>query len=120
MTTREIADMSLALAEAFANALEHGCAGLPAHRCHIHVCFMPNPTGFAIEIRDHGPGFGVPLDDGPALPDRGDGGGLNLMRSLVHDLCIDRHHGDTVITMHHAYSLTSRDPSAWTLSTSAT
>ena len=105
MTMVEMESMKLAVGEAFANALEHGCSDLPAHLRHIHVGFLPQPTEFIVEVRDHGNGFIPPSDDEPAPdPEQPRCRGLHLMRNLVHGVDIDRRRDDTVVTLRLEYS----------------
>ncbi len=104
MTMPEIEDMKLALGEAFTNALEHGCAGLAQERCHVHVGFFPQTTGFTIEVRDHGRGCPSPAEDGLSEPSGLHGRGILLMRNLVSDMGIERRKNSTVVTLHTAYS----------------
>lgn len=104
MTMTEIEDMKLALGEAFANALEHGCDGLPDDQRHIHVGFSPGTAGFTIEVRDHGNGFHVPSGSDVSRPLEVRRRGIQLMRHLVSDVHIERRKGNTVITLHLEYS----------------
>jgi len=104
MMMTEMEDMKLALGEAFANALEHGCEGLPADQCHIHVRFSPNTAGFTIEVRDHGNGFTTPCDGSVSQPLKVRRRGIQLMSNLVSEVHIQRRRSDTVITLHLEYS----------------
>jgi anti-sigma regulatory factor (Ser/Thr protein kinase) len=107
MTMAEIGEMKVALGEAFANAVEHGCKGLPDCQRHIHVSFFPQATGFTIEVRDHGKGFTAPTKAPQPLETRNKG--MHLIRNLVSDVDIERRRGDTVIILHTEYSLTFRN-----------
>lgn len=102
MSMPELESMKLAVSEAFSNALKHGCPGLPADRCHIHVCFLSEPTGFTVEIRDHGPGFALSAESRAQLEPQGRG--IELMSSLVSALDIRRRRDDTVVTLRIQYA----------------
>ncbi len=103
MTMDEMEDMKLAVCEAFNNATEHGCAGVPEDLRHIHVCFHPQTTGFRVEVRDHGPGFIMPPDDETPEPQGLRKRGLHLMRNLVSAVDVERRRDDTVVTLYQEY-----------------
>ena len=105
MTMAELEDMKLALGETFANALEVGCAGLPADRCHIHVVFLPQIAGFTTEVRVHGIGFAERNEDEKPLKLTY----REIIRNLVSDFDIERRKGDTVIILRTQYSLPFRN-----------
>ena len=86
-------DIFLALQEALANAMVHGCQGDPSKR--VHCTVEITPSSFSFVIRDPGQGFdtGNPADaaeDGTNLTEHGRG--IYLMRSLM-DKVSYRHKG---------------------------
>jgi anti-sigma regulatory factor (Ser/Thr protein kinase) len=79
-------DIFLALQEALANAVLHGCQndGAKTIRCLIEV----DPAAFTIVIRDPGPGFDVTAAEtaDPSANTTEHGRGICLMRSLMHSV----------------------------------
>lgn len=80
-------DIFLALQEALANAILHGCQGDPSK--HVHCTVEITPSSFSFVIRDPGLGFdtGNPADeaeDGTNLTEHGRG--IYLMRSLMDEV----------------------------------
>lgn len=88
-------DVLIALQEALANAVVHGCASDPAKtiRCTVEV----DDAEINIVIRDPGPGFdayaGNESEDGTNLTNHGRG--ILLMRSLMDEISY-RHQGSEV------------------------
>ncbi|KOV71558.1 MULTISPECIES: ATP-binding protein [unclassified Streptomyces] len=76
-------DLSVALSEACANAVEHGgdtARGAPeAYRVTAYL----DGEKCRIEVTDAGPGFARPQDPRPARPDAEHGRGLCLIRELA-------------------------------------
>lgn len=79
-------DIFVALQEALANAILHGCKndGAKSIRCRVEV----DPSAFTITIEDPGPGFDVAA---ALTADRSGnvtehGRGMCLMRSLINDI----------------------------------
>ena len=103
LTMTEIEEMKIALSEAFANALEHGCRTLSSDKAHIHVRLSPHPTEFVIEVRDHGSGFTLPDEHLPG-PDEVRSRGFHLMRGFMDYVGLERRRGDTIIVMRREYS----------------
>ena len=54
-------------------------------------------NGIVIEIEDDGPGFGEAMGHPGATMDDERGRGLQVVRALVDDFSVDRHHGRTTI-----------------------
>jgi serine/threonine-protein kinase RsbW len=83
--TEEI-DIFLALQEALANAVLHGCKNDGTKR--IRCCIEIDPSAFVIVVRDPGPGFDVPSTEAADLSANltGHGRGISLMRSLMNDI----------------------------------
>jgi serine/threonine-protein kinase RsbW len=86
-------DIFLALQEAMANAILHGCHDDPAKL--VHCTVEITPTAFEFTIRDSGDGF----DSGGAVESAEDGTnltqhgrGIFLMRSLMDEVTY-RHNG---------------------------
>jgi serine/threonine-protein kinase RsbW len=81
---QEEIDILLALQEALANAVLHGCQSDPSKtiQCRIDI----DPFAITIAVRDCGPGFDVAVVDtaGPNLT--GHGRGISLMRSLMDEV----------------------------------
>ncbi|MGA3055709.1 MAG: ATP-binding protein [Candidatus Korobacteraceae bacterium] len=79
-------DIFVALQEALANAVLHGCQndGAKTVRC----CIKIDPSAFVIVIRDPGPGFDLAATQtaGPRLNTTEHGRGICLMRSLMNDI----------------------------------
>ncbi len=79
-------DIFVALQEALANAVLHGCQndGSKTIRCWIEI----DPSAFMIVIRGPGPGFDVAATEAADLSvnTTGHGRGICLMRSLMHDI----------------------------------
>jgi serine/threonine-protein kinase RsbW len=88
-------DVLVALQEALANAVLHGCASDPTKtvRCTVDV----DDAEINIVIRDPGPGFdsysGSELEDGTNLTNHGRG--ILLMRNLMDEISY-HHHGSEV------------------------
>jgi serine/threonine-protein kinase RsbW len=85
-------EIELALTEALANAVEHGCGGDPDK--HVQVCVGCDPDrGLLIVIRDPGPGFDpsqVPSPvEGQQLFATG-GRGIYLINRLMDDVRYER------------------------------
>ncbi|MET9445998.1 ATP-binding protein [Streptomyces cinerochromogenes] len=76
-------DLSVALSEACANAVEHGgdaaCGASEAYRVTAYL----DGEKCRIEVADSGPGVARPLDPRPARPDAEHGRGLCLIRELA-------------------------------------
>jgi serine/threonine-protein kinase RsbW len=90
---QEQLDMLLALQEALANAILHGCQGDAAKlvRCTVDI----SPTAIEFTIRDPGPGFDSSSatdesEEGTNLTEHGRG--IFLMRSLMDEVTY-RHNG---------------------------
>ena len=81
-------EVELALTEALANAVEHGCAGDPGKRAQVCVGCDPE-RGLLIVVRDPGPGFDpsqVPSPvQGERLYSRG-GRGIFLINQLMDEV----------------------------------
>jgi serine/threonine-protein kinase RsbW len=79
-------DIFVALQEALANAVLHGCQndGTKTIRCWIEI----DPSAFMIVIRDPGPGFDVAATEtaGPSVNTTEHGRGICLMRSMMNDI----------------------------------
>lgn len=74
-------ELSLALSEACANAVEHG--GDPEHTDQYRVTVLLAGDMCRIEVTDHGPGFPVPGSLEPAPWSEAEcGRGLNLIEAL--------------------------------------
>ncbi len=90
-------DIMLALQEALANAILHGCGNDPDKRvrCVVEV----SPSAITVIVQDPGPGFdaGSAIDsteDGTNLTEHGRG--IYLMRSLMDEVSY-RHRGSEVV-----------------------
>lgn len=76
-------DLSVALSEACANAVEHGGdAALGASEAYRVTAYLDGEK-CRIEVADSGPGLARPLDPRPARPDAEHGRGLCLIRELA-------------------------------------
>ncbi|BCM68149.1 MULTISPECIES: ATP-binding protein [Streptomyces] len=76
-------DLSVALSEACANAVEHGGDAAPGVSEAYRVTAYLDGEKCRIEVADTGPGFARPLDPRPARPDAEHGRGLCLIRELA-------------------------------------
>jgi len=85
-------EVELALTEALANAVEHGCGGDP--RKHAQVCVGCDPDrALLIVIRDPGPGFDPSQVPSPVLGKRlyaTGGRGIYLINRLMDDVHYER------------------------------
>lgn len=85
-------DIMIALQEALANAVLHGCGNDPAKT--VHCTVQGDDAEISIVVRDPGPGFdaysGSDFEDGGNRTHHGRG--ILLMRSLVDELSY-HHHG---------------------------
>lgn len=97
LSTSRAAALRTAVAEAVANAIEHGNAGDPSLA--VHVSVHVDEDTLMVRVRDHGCGGGLPAR--PQVPDidaklRGEQGprgwGLFLIRHLVDELRVDAEH----------------------------
>ncbi len=84
-------DIMIALQEALANAVLHGCGGDPAKS--IHCTVAVDPAEIRIVVRDPGPGFDTSsasdeTEDGTNLTEHGRG--ILLMRSLMDEVSYRR------------------------------
>ncbi len=79
-------DIFVALQEALANAVFHGCQNDGAKT--IRCCIEIDPSAFVIVIRDPGPRFDVvaTATAGPSVNTTEHGRGICLMRSLMNDI----------------------------------
>jgi serine/threonine-protein kinase RsbW len=79
-------DILVALQEALANAVVHGCGNDPAKTVHCHV--QGDDAEINLAVRDPGPGFDVyagdEFEDGTNLTNHGRG--ILLMRSLMDEI----------------------------------
>jgi serine/threonine-protein kinase RsbW len=81
-------EIELALTEALANAVEHGCAGDPSKRAQVCVGCDPD-RGLLIVIRDPGPGFDPSQIPSPVVGERifaTGGRGIFLINRLMDDV----------------------------------
>ncbi|QTD99570.1 ATP-binding protein [Streptomyces cyanogenus] len=76
-------DLSVALSEACANAVEHGGDATPGASEAYRVTAYLDGEKCRIEVADSGPGFARPPDPRPARPDVEHGRGLCLIRELA-------------------------------------
>jgi serine/threonine-protein kinase RsbW len=85
-------EIELALAEALANAVEHGCAGDPSKQAQVCVGCDPE-RGLLIVVRDPGPGFDPSQVPSPVVGDRlfqTGGRGIFLINQLMDDVRYER------------------------------
>jgi len=85
-------DILLALQEALANAILHGCQSDASQL--VHCAVEISPSAIAFTIRDPGPGFDTGsatenTEDGTNLTQHGRG--IHLMRSLMDEVTYHRH-----------------------------
>ena len=81
-------EVELALTEALANAVEHGCAGDPSKQAQVCVGCDPD-RGLLIVIRDPGPGFDPSQVPSPVVGDQifsTGGRGIFLINRLMDDV----------------------------------
>ncbi|GGZ10022.1 ATP-binding protein [Streptomyces flaveolus] len=76
-------DLSVALSEACANAVEHGGDTARGASEAYRVTAYLDGEKCRIEVTDSGPGFARPQDPRPARPDAEHGRGLCLIRELA-------------------------------------
>jgi serine/threonine-protein kinase RsbW len=80
-------NLLVAIQEALANAVVHGCGNNPSETVHCHVeC---NDSAIAITVRDPGPGFDVAsLPDPTSMENLAEehGRGIFLLRSLMDEV----------------------------------
>jgi serine/threonine-protein kinase RsbW len=92
-------EIELALHEALANAVVHGCAADPEKS--VQVCAACDPTrGILIVVRDPGPGFDPAQVPSPVIGERifREGGrGIYLINQLMDE--VEFEHGGTEIRM---------------------
>lgn len=85
-------EIELALSEALANAVEHGCAGDLSKK--VQVCVGCDPQrGLLIVVRDPGPGFDPSQVPSPVVGDRlyeTGGRGIFLINQLMDDVRYER------------------------------
>ena len=91
-------DVLLALQEALANAILHGCKGStdPTVYCRVEI----DPSAFTIVVRDSGAGFNhevVSDSSEPGFNLSEHGRGISLMRSLMDE--VSYHQGGTEVRM---------------------
>ena len=83
-------DIFVALQEALANAVIHGCQNdnRKTIRCWVEI----DPSAFTIVIQDPGPGFDVAAAEtaGPSVNATPHGRGIHLMRSLMDEVSYRR------------------------------
>lgn len=99
-------DIFIALQEALANAVYHGCKNDPSKVIHGSVAI--DPAGFTISIRDPGPGFDVEAamqfnEGGRNLTEHGRG--ICLMRSLIDRVTFQ--HGGAEVCLRKLRTATS-------------
>ena len=81
-------EIELALTEALANAVEHGCAGDPRKKAQVCVGCDPD-RGLLIVVRDPGPGFDPSQVPSPVTGERifaTGGRGIFLINRLMDDV----------------------------------
>ncbi len=92
-------EVELALTEALANAVEHGCAGDPGKQ--VQVCVGCDPDrGLLIVVRDPGPGFDPSQIPSPVVGEqifRTGGRGIFLINQMMDDVRFA--HGGTEIRL---------------------
>lgn len=85
-------EIELALAEAIANAVEHGCAGDPTKS--VQVCVGCDPErGLLVVVRDPGPGFDPSQVPSPLAGERileSGGRGIFLINQLMDEVRFER------------------------------
>ncbi|MEU5250773.1 ATP-binding protein [Streptomyces longwoodensis] len=87
-------DLSVALSEACANAVEHGGAGAQGGGAEYRVTAYLDGEMCRIEVTDSGPGFaGGDATVRPARADAEQGRGLYLIRELADHVRIGNHSG---------------------------
>jgi len=87
------AQVALALEEALANAVVHGCGNDPAKRVRCYVG-CGRRSGVMIVVRDPGEGFDPASAASPLLPRRlmlEHGRGLHMIRELMDEVSFARH-----------------------------
>ena len=99
-------DIFIALQEALANAVYHGCKNDPSKVIYGSVAI--DPAGFTISIRDPGPGFDVEAatqfnEGGANLTEHGRG--ICLMRSLIDKVTFQ--HGGAEVCLRKLRTATS-------------
>ena len=100
-------EIGMALQEALANAILHGCKQNAALMVIVQV--ETNGEGATIVIRDPGPGFDVALVRDPASTDgraAESGRGLAMMRAYMDDVAFAR--GGSEVRMHKHWKAVQR------------
>jgi serine/threonine-protein kinase RsbW len=83
LTREQRDDIHLALGEALANAIRHGCPVTP-EGSHIHLRVRCSPERILLEVTDPGPGFDPSVIPEPDVFALNDGGmGLFFMRNVM-------------------------------------
>ncbi len=95
---QEEIDIFLALQEALANAVLHGCRNDPGKS--VQAWVQIDDAAISIVIRDPGVGFDLAKLNGSAaeLNLTGHGRGICLMRSLMDDVSFQRHGSEVHLT----------------------
>jgi len=96
-------NLRVALSEALANAIVYGNGLDPSKSVEVRVVIAS--PGFAVHVRDEGPGFDPTAVPDPTLPDRidrPDGRGLFLIRKLVDDVSFNDRGNAICMTLRRA------------------
>lgn len=91
LTREQAFELSMAVREAFVNALTHG-NGLD-HRKKVRLSFRAGAEGVRVCVGDEGPGFDLGQAPDPLRPEnltRPEGRGVFLMRSYVDEIEVRR------------------------------
>ncbi len=86
-------EVGLALTEALANAVRHGCKNDPTKTVHCRVSLEPG-RALLIVVRDSGPGFDPDAIPNPMEGDninRDHGRGIYMIRQLMDEVHYERH-----------------------------
>lgn len=102
-------EVGMALQEALANAIIHGCRRDP--RCSVTVRIQCDRSGASITVQDSGPGFEVTRVPDPASPTgrvSESGRGILLMRAYMDDVSFAR--GGREVRMRKSWAASSVAP----------
>ena len=83
-------DVLVAVGEALANAIRHGCGCDPEMR--ISIRCVAGPSRLAVDVTDHGPGFDPGIVKNPSPQRLSEGGmGIYMMRQIMDEVsfCFD-------------------------------
>ena len=108
LTLGEGQDVLVAVGEALANAIRHGCGCNPDMT--ISIRCVAGPSRLAVDVTDHGPGFDPGIVGSPSPQSLSEGGmGIYMMRQIMDEVSFSFGDGTTVRLVKYINRVASDD-----------